>query len=158
MTFSVACDRFCCAPTLPRPLSVRRARGGGAGLGGAVFNQGTLVLTRVTLRDNSAIGGAGGGAAEFRRGGGGPGGSPLPNGGSCTSDSQCASGNCADAVCCDQPCDQPGEMCSIPGRDGTCLTTEAASAPTVSATTLAMGIALLAAIGGIAITRRRLSR
>jgi hypothetical protein len=36
------------------------AGGGGAGMGGAIFNQGTLVLDRVTLSGNSATGGGSG--------------------------------------------------------------------------------------------------
>jgi hypothetical protein len=50
--------------------------GGGAGMGGAIFNQGTLTLDRVTLLDNVAQGGAGGDrrAASGAGGGGGMGG------------------------------------------------------------------------------------
>lgn len=45
--------------------------GGGAGLGGAIFNQGSLSLTNVTLSENSAIGGdwTGNGADGFGGGG-----------------------------------------------------------------------------------------
>lgn len=53
--------------------------GGGAGMGGAIINQGTLNLTAVTLISNSAIGGVGGatqgsgGMADLRDGAGGGG-------------------------------------------------------------------------------------
>ena len=47
--------------------------GGGAGLGGAIFNQGQLLLDRVTIRDSVAQGGAGSGLAQggYTQGGGG---------------------------------------------------------------------------------------
>ncbi len=65
--------------------------GGGAGMGGAIFNQGTLLLERVTLSDNTAIGGnagvyygGGGGLGEDGNGagGGGFGGAVTPAGSS----------------------------------------------------------------------------
>lgn len=46
-----------------------RRGGGGAGLGGAIFNQGTLILSGVTLTNNLAIGGSG--AVGTGTGGGG---------------------------------------------------------------------------------------
>ncbi len=47
--------------------------GGGAGMGGAIFNQGTLLLDSVTLRNNTATGGTGGTGASEQIGGGGMG-------------------------------------------------------------------------------------
>jgi hypothetical protein len=44
--------------------------GGGLGAGGAIFNQGTLALTGVTLTNNQAVGGSGGGFAAGTGGGG----------------------------------------------------------------------------------------
>ena len=50
--------------------------------------------------------------------------SDLPAGSSCTSASQCSTGICIDAVCCDAPCDGECEACSAAkkgaGSDGTC--------------------------------------
>ncbi len=45
--------------------------GGAAGLGGAIFSQGTLVITNSTLSGNTATGGNGGSVASGRTGGGG---------------------------------------------------------------------------------------
>ncbi|HWS27751.1 MAG TPA: choice-of-anchor Q domain-containing protein, partial [Xanthomonadales bacterium] len=44
--------------------------GGGAGMGGAIFNQGLLSLVGVTLNNNQAIGGASGQSSDFPNGGG----------------------------------------------------------------------------------------
>jgi hypothetical protein len=72
-----------------RQVGGASSRGGaGAGLGGAVFNQGTLTLDAVTLTDNQAIGGstniteafAGGGMGSNGSGGGGSMGGPVPQG------------------------------------------------------------------------------
>jgi hypothetical protein len=45
--------------------------GGGLGAGGAIFNQGTLILNRVTLRNNEALGGSSGVNLPGATGGGG---------------------------------------------------------------------------------------
>jgi len=45
--------------------------GGGAGLGGAIFNEGTLAVSRCTLVNNRAVGGDGGNAGSSSGGGGG---------------------------------------------------------------------------------------
>jgi hypothetical protein len=50
--------------------------GGGLGAGGAIFNQGTLNLTAVTLTDNAALGGSSG-VSSTGDGGGGMGGDTL---------------------------------------------------------------------------------
>src|SRR5690606_11259243 len=48
--------------------------GGGAGMGGAIFNQGVLVLDRVTITANEARGGSvRGSIVSFEHGGGGMG-------------------------------------------------------------------------------------
>lgn len=57
--------------------------GGGAGMGGAIFNQGALTLDRVTLSDNKATGGGGGfvGVSSGTGGGGGMGQDATNSGG-----------------------------------------------------------------------------
>ncbi len=55
--------------------------GGGLGAGGAIFNQGTLALTAVTLTDNEGVGGSGDGSTGVTgSGGGGMGGDAPTNG------------------------------------------------------------------------------
>ncbi|WP_345985985.1 putative metal-binding motif-containing protein [Sulfurimonas sp. HSL-1656] len=44
----------------------------------------------------------------------------LPNGSLCTSTSDCTSGNCVDAYCCDTACTGLTEACNVPGYIGTC--------------------------------------
>ena len=39
----------------------------------------------------------------------------------CAGDPQCASGHCADAVCCATACDGPCHTCASPGAPGTCV-------------------------------------
>jgi hypothetical protein len=80
----------------------------------------------------------------------------VPNGGGCTTPAQCASTFCVTGVCCDTPCDEPGQTCKLPGRAGECLEIAPAGAPTLSPWGLAMaGIAL---IGLAAMTLKRLAR
>ncbi|QDT72081.1 choice-of-anchor Q domain-containing protein [Lacipirellula limnantheis] len=51
--------------------------GGSAGMGGAIFNQGSLTIEACTFAGNSAVGGAGGSYQADRNGGGGSGGGGL---------------------------------------------------------------------------------
>jgi hypothetical protein len=44
----------------------------------------------------------------------------APNGGTCTSGSQCGSGFCTDGVCCDSTCTGSCEACDVPGAVGKC--------------------------------------
>ena len=78
-----------------------------------------------------------------------------PNGAGCTTDPQCASTFCVDGLCCNSRCDQPGEVCDVPGREGTCLVP--APAPALSSGALATAVVLLMAIGALALRaiRRR---
>jgi hypothetical protein len=39
---------------------------------------------------------------------------------SCASDDECASGSCADGVCCATACDGECEACNLPGQVGSC--------------------------------------
>jgi len=79
----------------------------------------------------------------------------LPDGADCTTDPQCASTFCVDGFCCNSACDQPGAVCNLPGRQGTCQVP--APAPALSSGALATAVALLMAIGVLTlrVTRRR---
>jgi len=74
-----------------------------------------------TLTCPSTSNGSGGGTSQ---GGGATAGSGaatmLPNGAACDSASQCASGSCVDAVCCESSCDGACEGCNAAGSEGTC--------------------------------------
>jgi hypothetical protein len=43
-----------------------------------------------------------------------------PPGQACTTAAECASGNCADKVCCSTPCSETCHSCALPGSVGTC--------------------------------------
>lgn len=45
---------------------------------------------------------------------------PTQNGGTCTSDSECASGICADGYCCNDRCAGKCTSCAVPGSEGAC--------------------------------------
>ncbi len=79
----------------------------------------------------------------------------YPDGSSCTTPSQCASGFCEDGVCCDRPCTGPNESCDIPGREGTCLAVSPAPAPVLSGAGLLIAALLLAGVGTIGLMRKR---
>jgi hypothetical protein len=79
---------------------------------------------------------------------------PIPNGGGCTEPSECESGNCEDAVCCDEECEGPLVACNLPGQVGTCSSI-AAPAPTTSPRGLAVAIGLLVAVAALALAARR---
>jgi hypothetical protein len=64
------------------------------------------------------------------------------------------SGFCVDTVCCDTPCDQSLQACNLPGRVGTC-DSSAASAPAMSLRALFAALAMLTAVGAVALGRRR---
>ena len=81
---------------------------------------------------------------------------PIPNGGSCTNGPACASGNCADDVCCNTPCTGPLEQCNLPGQVGTCAST-AAGAPAMTPWGLFAAAGMLAGIAGLTL-RRQLRR
>jgi hypothetical protein len=97
----------------PNPAQGGCATGGGAGSGGAAGV-------------GAGVGGTGG------DGGGGDAGGPdasvcngaavcdLPAGASCGLDADCASGFCADGVCCVNACLGSCRSCNQPGADGAC--------------------------------------
>jgi len=45
----------------------------------------------------------------------------IADGAACESDSDCASGNCDDGVCCDIACGGTCQHCNLPGTVGTCI-------------------------------------
>ena len=71
----------------------------------------------------------------------------------CNDPSQCASGSCAQGVCCDQRCNGPGEACNRSGSLGTCKS--ATAAPAISKSVLPIVGALLAVGGVLLLLRRR---
>jgi hypothetical protein len=79
----------------------------------------------------------------------------YPDGASCSDAADCLSGNCVDDVCCDSPCTEPNEVCDQPGREGICIALHPAPAPALSGIGLLIGSALLAALGGLGMLRRR---
>ncbi|HSP98521.1 MAG TPA: hypothetical protein VL049_14945, partial [Candidatus Dormibacteraeota bacterium] len=81
--------------------------------------------------------------------------SPVPQGGACSTPSQCGTGNCANGVCCDTACDQPLQQCNLPGQVGTCAST-AAGAPAMTPWGLFAAAGMLAGIAGLALRRRLL--
>ena len=80
---------------------------------------------------------------------------PVPQGGPCMDQGQCATGLfCVDDVCCDEPCAGPDEICNLQGSVGTC-TQPVAPAPTTSRTGLLIAVGILAGIAALALWRRR---
>jgi hypothetical protein len=76
-------------------------------------------------------GGGAGGAASAAGGDGGSGGAAAkkPSGEACGAAVECASGFCADAVCCDAACDAPCDACNLRGKRGTCTPLADGAAP-----------------------------
>jgi hypothetical protein len=77
----------------------------------------------------------------------------LPLGADCTAADQCASGFCADEVCCTSACDLPDQRCDAPGREGQCVSDQPAPAPAASATGLCIAVVTLIAMAGLAFRR-----
>lgn len=78
----------------------------------------------------------------------------IPDGGTCTEPSACASDNCVDGFCCDTPCDGPLDVCDAEGQEGTCVP-GATMAPAASNTGLLLLVAGLAALAVFTLARRR---
>lgn len=81
---------------------------------------------------------------------------PVPNGGECVGTGDCVADNfCVDEVCCSEPSCPVGSSCGNPGQVGTCSADPAAPAPALSSHNLLMALAVLVALGGLAMLRRR---
>lgn len=78
---------------------------------------------------------------------------PLSDGASCTSPTECASTFCVDGVCCNTACNQPFDTCNLPTDPGTCV--QVAPAPPISRRGLFAGLALLTVIGAAALWHQR---
>ena len=81
----------------------------------------------------------------------------APDGSDCNDPTDCLSGNCVEDVCCDTPCDQPGEICNAAGDRGTCVQ-PVAPAPAVSTRGLLFATAVLLGLGLVAILSLRRGR
>jgi hypothetical protein len=81
-----------------------------------------------------------------------PTGTPVPQGGACSASSQCATGFCANAVCCDSACSGPMERCNVPGDVGMCT---AVTQPTPALTPwgLLAAAVLLTSLAALALRR-----
>jgi MYXO-CTERM domain-containing protein len=79
----------------------------------------------------------------------------VPNGGGCDDPSDCLSDNCVDDTCCEQSSCPLGQYCDNPGNAGTCSPDPTAPAPAISRHGVVLALALLIAIGGFAVRRRR---
>lgn len=81
----------------------------------------------------------------------------VPQGGSCTTPSQCSTTFCEDGVCCDTACTEPAEVCNLEDQEGIC-TLVSAPAPAASRTGLLATIVILLAVAAFALVRRREGR
>src|SRR4029077_4054004 len=79
---------------------------------------------------------------------------PVPQGGACATPSQCSTGFCVDAVCCDTAGTDPLKRCNLPVEVGTCAS-PAAIAPALSRWGLVAGMILLAGAGAWTLRRTR---
>ena len=82
---------------------------------------------------------------------------PVPQGGACTTPSQCSTGFCVADVCCDTACTSPQERCDLPGQRGTCTSTTA-PAPAVGWWGLLAVAVFLASVGALTLRRRSVRR
>lgn len=82
---------------------------------------------------------------------------PVPQGGACATPSQCSTGFCVDAVCCDSACTDPLKRCNLPGEGGTCAG-PAATAPALSPWGLLIAAVSLAGLGAFALRHRMRER
>jgi hypothetical protein len=81
----------------------------------------------------------------------------VPDGGGCRDPVDCVSGNCVNNVCCTDPVCPPGQSCNNPGNVGQCSPDPATRAPAISPRGVVLAVALLIAIGAVALVRWRRS-
>jgi len=142
-------DGTCTAPTPTNtPTSTPTATATGTATSTATATN-TSTATQTATSTNTATATATGTATHT----GTPTFTPQPDGSSCTSPTECASGFCVDGVCCDTACDQPFDMCNVPPDPGTCV--QVAPAPSMSRRGLFGGLALLTMIGAAALWQQR---
>lgn len=81
----------------------------------------------------------------------------APIGEPCSTGEDCESTFCADGVCCNAPCTDPGEICNSPEDVGMCVAAAPASAaaPALAPWALYLTAALLGIIGIVAVRRNR---
>jgi len=79
---------------------------------------------------------------------------PVPQGGACTTPSQCSTGFCVDDVCCNSAC--TSGRCDLPGQRGTC--SGLAPVPALAPRALAILVALLLGVAVFTLRRRRIRR
>jgi hypothetical protein len=82
---------------------------------------------------------------------------PVTQGGSCTTPSQCVTGFCANGVCCDTACTDPLMRCNLAGQVGTCAS-DTASAPTLTPWGLMLAALLLTGVAAFALRYRMRGR
>ena len=82
---------------------------------------------------------------------------PVPQGGACSTPSQCSTGFCANGVCCNSACTDPLMRCNLAGQVGTCAST-AAEAPTLTPWGLIVAGMLLTGVAAFALRHRMRGR
>jgi hypothetical protein len=82
---------------------------------------------------------------------------PVPQGGACSTPSQCGTGFCVDGVCCDIACTGLQEQCNLAGQRGTCASTTA-PAPTLTPWGLLVAALLLSGVAAFALRQRMRGR
>jgi len=80
----------------------------------------------------------------------------IPQGGACSTPAECATGFCADGVCCNTACNPDFGRCDLPGQRGTCA--GISPAPALTPRAIAVAAALLLGVAAFALRRRSVRR
>lgn len=80
---------------------------------------------------------------------------PIPQGGGCTTASQCATDFCVDDVCCATASCPAGQSCANPGNAGLCAADPAAPAPAATSGGLLVMLGVLVGAAFVALRMRR---